>query len=40
MDLIITTAIVVALGNLSKDAIKESYDVLKAGLTEILHNSQ
>ena len=32
MDPIITTAIVAALANLSKDVIKDSYDALKAGL--------
>lgn len=32
MDPIITTAIVAALANLSKDAIKDGYDALKAGL--------
>lgn len=32
MDPIITTAIVAALTNLSKDVIKDSYDALKAGL--------
>jgi hypothetical protein len=32
MDPIITTAIVAALANLSKDVIKDSYNALKAGL--------
>ena len=32
MDPIITTAIVAALTNLSKDVVKDSYDALKAGL--------
>jgi|SRR4028119_100384 hypothetical protein len=32
MDSIITTAIVAALTNLSKDVIKDSYEALKAGL--------
>ena len=32
MDPIITTAIVAALANLSKDVIKDSYNALKTGL--------